>query len=490
MKMSGLLPTTLLLLFFLPACSGFSISIENSTSPPPTASPLPTRVTPTQDNTPAPAQNPTPLSLAGASFKHQWAESAVSNLENSQPELAVGLPDSKICEDTRTAWTDLEPDKTSGEFFLELSYNTPVIPALVHIYQSGSPGSIIRVELLSSSSGLSTQIYSASPAPSNPCLQTLSLPVEAGTAFDRLIITLQASASPTLIDAVELVGTIPGWVNLPILWRIPIPSGNLLGRTSLPGGMAADDQANLYLANGRHGLFLYDAQGSLLKRFDLPTAANLSDIALDPSGRLIVSDTTSQGFIILDSYGAQVNNGGQEFYPGSPGALTLNPRNGSIYLLDQGEQEVRIQVYRSQTANPQRKLPLEAEIYHGLAVDSDGRLFSATANQPLIQKIDPVTGEILDSLGYTELAGSTPRDLALDSQGSIYVLLDSSPDGSAVYSFDRQGTLTGRIGQLVSTARDSQPGFFYQPSSIAVTADGQRLFVSEPGYLTAYLLNR
>ena len=186
----------------------------------------------------------------------------------------------------------MEPDKTSGEFFLELTYRTPVIPALVHIYQSGSPGSIIRVELISSSSGLSSQIYTADPAPSNPCLQTLTLPVQADTAFDRIIITLAASASPTLIDAVELVGTIPGWVNLPILWRIPIPSGDVLGRSSIPGGMAADDQSNLYLADGRHGLFLYDAQGSLLKRFDIPTAANLSDVALDPSGSLIVSDTT------------------------------------------------------------------------------------------------------------------------------------------------------------------------------------------------------
>ena len=96
----------------------------------------------------------------------------------------------------------------------------------------------------------------------------------------------------------------------------------------------------------------------------------------------------------------------------------------------------------------------------------------------------------MDSLGYQELAGSTPRDLALDSQGSIYVLLDSSPDDSAVYTFDSQGILTRRIGQLVATAQDSQPGFFFQPSSIAVTADGQRLFVSEPGYLTAYLLSR
>ena len=371
MKITGPLSITLLLLFSLPACSGFSISVENSSPTPSlTASLQPVQVTPTAENTPAPAQNPTPLSLADASFKYQWAQSAVSNLENSQPDRAVGPPDSKICGDTRTAWTDLEPEKTSAEYFLELTYRTPVIPALVHIYQSGSPGNIIGVELISSSSGLSNQIYTAGPAPSNPCLQTLSLPVEGETTFDRIIITLAASASPTLIDAVELVGTVPGWVNLPILWRIPIPSGDVLGRSSIPGGMAADDQANLYLADGRHGLFLYDAQGSLLKRFDIPTAANLSDVALDPSGSLIVSDTASQGFLILDPYGTQMNNGGEEFNTGSPGALALNPGNGSIYLLDQGEEQARIQVYRSQTANPQRHLPLEAESYRGLAVDS------------------------------------------------------------------------------------------------------------------------
>jgi len=490
MKITGMLCLSLLLFFSLQGCSGFPISFKNTPSPPPTASPLLIRRTPTLENVPAPAQNPTPLSLADASFKYQWAQSAVSNLENSQPDRAVGQPDSKICGNTSTAWKDLDPDKTSAEYFLELTYRTPVIPTLVHIYQSGSPGNIIRVELISSSSGLSRPIYTAGPAPSNPCLQTLTLPVQAETTFDRIIITQQASASPTLIDAVELVGTIPGWVNLPILWRIPIPSGDVLGRTSIPGGMAADDQANLYLADGRHGLFLYDAQGSLLKRFDIPTAANLSDIALDSSGSLVVSDTASQGFIILDQYGTQVINGGQEFSTGSPGALALNPQNGSIYLLDQGEEQSRIQVYRSQTANLQRHLPLEAENYHGLAVDPTGKLFSATKNQPLIQKIDPLTGEILDSLGYQELPGSAPQDLALDSQGNIYVLLDSSLDDSAVYTFDRQGILTRRIGQLVVDPQDSQPGYFFQPSSIAVTADGQRLFLSEPGYLTAYLLSR
>jgi len=134
--------------------------------------------------------------MAGDPLKHQWAHSAVSNLENSRPDLAVGPPDTKICGSTAAAWTDLEPDETTGEFFLELTYRTPVIPRLVHIYQSGSPGSIIRVELISSSSGLSKEIYRADPAPSNPCLQTLSLPVQAEEVFDRMIITLQRPPPP------------------------------------------------------------------------------------------------------------------------------------------------------------------------------------------------------------------------------------------------------------------------------------------------------
>ena len=377
---------------------------------------------------------------------------------------------------------------TAGELFIELRYRTPVIPSLVQVYQSGNPGGIIRVELLDSASGLGSLIYEAAPAPSDPCLQTLSIPVQDTRVHDTVIITMAHSETPTYIDAVELVGEVPGWQEHPVLWQIPVLSGSLLGRPSLPGSIAAGSQGDLYLANGRHGLYRFDASGRELKRFAVPTEANLSDLAPAPDGKLLITDTAYRWWILLNAGGIQDGIGGEDFAEGNPMAAAFGPTWEDIYLLDQGGDSARIRVYDALTAEVLRDLDLEAGPYRSLAVDVDGLIYTLETSRGLIQQLDPGDGNILDSYGYQELPGTDPVDLSLDDMGNIYVLLQSSPDDSAVYIYDKKGTLTARMGQLVASAEQRQPGFFYQPASITVTPDGKRLFILEPGLITAYSL--
>jgi DNA-binding beta-propeller fold protein YncE len=128
-----------------------------------------------------------------------------------------------------------------------------------------------------------------------------------------------------------------------------------------------------------------------------------------------------------------------------------------------------------------------------MAFSEDNLLYVVDQTNATILKIDPESGQVLDRLGAETLANTTPRGIAADSTGNIYVAVNSSDSGAAVYVLDPQGGLERRLGKLANTADVEWPeGTFFDPHGIAVTPDGRFLFLCDGTegrvYLTAYKL--
>ena len=139
----------------------------------------------------------------------QWAAQAIASSEYSNPDWAAlqaaGAPDTDECGDLPTAWASFDPDTVE---WLELSYDLPVTPTEINIYQTHTPDQISRVELLDEN-GVYHEVYTAVPVMTD-CPYILSIPVKGA---DYQAVGVKITNDQTVIsvpwneiDAVELVG--------------------------------------------------------------------------------------------------------------------------------------------------------------------------------------------------------------------------------------------------------------------------------------------
>lgn len=460
------------------------IQIENAAVPLASTSPLP----------PSEKSEEAALLESDTALVHLWPVQSV--LDPAVFEVNFGIPaGDPVCGENPAA--DLpEPD---GEIILTLGYAAPLLPQQVNLVHKDHFDGILRIELLNSFSGVGEILYEAGQPihpeklPGSPCAEIISIPmIESEKEIDTIIISFSSLAAVAQLDAVELVGRFRLFSDLPAFWRIPIPSDSAADPTDqIAGGLAVDDLNMLFLANGSSEFYRYDVEGNWMQTYSGPPQSRLSDIAVDAYGSIVITDSVSQKFITRFEDGSPLNTGGEDFGENSPREAAISPYNGNIYLLDEADGSSRIRVYTGDTADFIQDIPLENEGsygYRGLAFDSEGCLYTIDQSQTAILKIDSIHGEILDTLGLPTLAQTVPGDLALDEAGNIYVLLNFSPDNSAVFILDPQGNLIRRFGQLTDDGSTSEDGIFFQPSHIAVTRDGNFLFIQETGFLTAYWL--
>jgi hypothetical protein len=142
----------------------------------------------------------------------QWAKYAYASSSYDDPDWnasqAKGSPDVLVgeCTDSPLAWASYDSDTME---WLELVYETPVIPTQINIIQNHSPDQVVKVELIDQA-GLYQEVYTGVPVDRwMECPYTLSIPLEVDYAVAGLKITIDQSviASPwNEIDAVELVG--------------------------------------------------------------------------------------------------------------------------------------------------------------------------------------------------------------------------------------------------------------------------------------------
>lgn len=156
---------------------------------------------------------PEPTAAVNAVEIRQWAAFAAASSEFSDSDWnalqATGAPDTLVteCADLPTAWASAASD--SADEWIELEYDTAVIPTQINIIETHSPDQVVKVEL-ADADGRYHEIYTGTPADlRTECPYTLSIPLNVDYIVDGLRISLDQStlALPwTEIDAVELVG--------------------------------------------------------------------------------------------------------------------------------------------------------------------------------------------------------------------------------------------------------------------------------------------
>lgn len=144
----------------------------------------------------------------------QWASSATATSQYGDDgwsaTQATGEPDTFDCGDIRTAWAS---SSSTGVDALTVEFDTPVRASEINIYETYNPGSIVRVEISNTNTGLFVELPdSADPVDNTPCpgVFTLAVP-EVDMLVDSVIIYVDQTigGSWNEIDAVELVGIDP-----------------------------------------------------------------------------------------------------------------------------------------------------------------------------------------------------------------------------------------------------------------------------------------
>lgn len=141
----------------------------------------------------------------------QWASSALASSEYSRTDYsaskATGAPDVEDCGDNINAWASLKPDT---EEWLELTYDVPVVPTEINIYQSYNPSAVVEVDLVDTN-GEIWVAWTGQPEAVEYCpdLMTITIELEQEILVGQVVVFIDQRATGwgwTEIDAVELVG--------------------------------------------------------------------------------------------------------------------------------------------------------------------------------------------------------------------------------------------------------------------------------------------
>ena len=149
---------------------------------------------------------------ATGQVNRQWASSAQATSQYSDTEWnaaqATGAPDTGICDDIGTAWASLS---ATGVDDLTVSFDTPVIPQQVNIYQTFNPGSITGVTLIGETGQEFGIPNSSDPGTDCPGILRVAVPpnLTEGVAINRVRIHVDQRqiGDWNEIDAVELIGS-------------------------------------------------------------------------------------------------------------------------------------------------------------------------------------------------------------------------------------------------------------------------------------------
>lgn len=144
-------------------------------------------------------------------YLHQWASGATASSEFTQESWsasqATGEPDVESCIDDGLAWAS---ESWESVDWLEVTYDTPVIPYVITIVQSYNPSQVITVTGISPD-GTEYNIWEGEPEIIDVCPYWMILDIvpEGDIHIDTIRITVDQSALGVgwnEIDAIELVG--------------------------------------------------------------------------------------------------------------------------------------------------------------------------------------------------------------------------------------------------------------------------------------------
>jgi len=449
----------------------------------------------------------------------QWANSAIASSEFSNDSWAAfqaeGAPDTFNCGDLPTAWAAAN---SSSVDWIELYYDIPVEVTEINIYQSYNPDQVVAVELIATD-GDYVPIFEQAQVAEENCPYILSLAVESNFASNGVRITIDQSllSDWTEIDAVELIG-VPidgGEINqLPappvgdpidgVLWRIGGISGFEEGDIGHFEGVAYDaERGRVYVADSLDSIIVLDETGEILDRFttdslyfspsaiDLDAAGNIyvaNDSFDDDEGRIIVFSPEGD---VIHEYGKD-GTGDGEFGILSPSALAVTA-DGTTYALDSNKDSADETIYRihkfSPDGNLEATIPIDPDYSilsdTPMAADADGFIYLGEWLNGTVIKMDSdgnVVEEISrgDAFYYSGIQG-----LTIDAAGNIYIAVWDEP---AIIKLDQDGNELATFGFEVEDGESAwSAGGFYWPNGIAVSPNGDTLYVTDWSGDYAYL---
>ncbi|NTU41795.1 MAG: 6-bladed beta-propeller [Nitrospirales bacterium] len=237
----------------------------------------------------------------------------------------------------------------------------------------------------------------------------------------------------------------------------------------------------------RERLYITDTGACRVAVVDLPTSevmviGEAKDVELlspvaavaDPQGRIFVSDSTLRGVFVFDAKGDYLSRFDGEF--SRPTGLAIDADRQRIYVADTPEHRVYIynpEGKRTGTIGRAGSLPGEFNFPTHLFVDKDGILYVTDALNFRIQLFSPdgvlmgTVGSLGDASGNLE----KPKGVATDSRGNIYIV-DSLKD--TIKIFDRAGNLLLFFGE-----KGQAPGEFWLPAGIFIDSK-DRIYVADP----------
>jgi hypothetical protein len=186
----------------------------------------------------------------------QWASSAYASSEYSSSDYsalrAVGMPDVDSCGDNVNAWASLGAD---SEEWLELSYDVPVVPTEINIYQSFNPSTVVEVQMVDTD-GNTWVAWSGVPESVEKCpdQMTITLELDKDIYVNQVVVFIDQSVMGwgwTEIDAVELVGYPSGQTSAGVGAQQPSEASQTASAAS--GQYSADSLAS--------GSFVYQVSG-------------------------------------------------------------------------------------------------------------------------------------------------------------------------------------------------------------------------------------
>jgi len=478
---------SLLMLLLLSACSSPNLSTPQAD--PPTSPSAQSKGTPTDQPQPTQQTVDQPMeeitSTGGSQLTHLWAlRGAIANAD--LVNVATGAPqDDEFCG---TPGFDSE-NNSAGEVLLTLNYAPSIIPQEVIIWLEGSIAEITRVEVMNTTSGLGREVYTVgteineSSLENDSCNLLMKIPFEVDFEVDTVFIALSSLAAATRVDSVEIVGTAENFLDAPVFWRIPLPAA--------PVSIVVDPNNQVFVADELNNIYKYDLEGNLLSEMTALSEGMISDISIDPDNNLVFSDQLFGTYTIITSDGEKKIGGGD-----APSVeVAVQPDNGKLFLLDDLGDPLYLVPYFPGTDEIINPLPLDDIAYTGLAFSPENRLFTIRPIDGFLAELDPITGQEIYSipLKSAEYIDALPVDFSIDDKGNFYVLFERNDGNSAIALLDANGAMLRRLGTLTEPVNGDWPeGSFFQPRSIAVTADGRFALIvdGEAGtyYLTCLLM--
>jgi sugar lactone lactonase YvrE len=253
-----------------------------------------------------------------------------------------------------------------------------------------------------------------------------------------------------------------------------------------PSGIAIDDSENIYVAcGGSLDAVKIDPGGTVTEIINTTNALPLglfgpTAIAVDASGNVYVAD---MGIGIGLAYKIEPGGAITLWFPDLDNGFNFGPMTRiavdsaqNVYVSGGSALLVTNRVAMIDAAGNATVIATETgdgddaiDALSGIAVDPTGNVYVVSIEGDNAFKITPggVITEIIDSTGDGMGNGlRSPRGIAVDGNGVVYVISSSEPYNA--FSIEPDGTIT----QIIDATGDGAGNMLRAPSSIAVDASG------------------